>query len=671
MRNFFIKHIFSRAVLAVAAGFGIGAGALSAHGAGDAALGESDIAVYRAAFTSAQAGNWRQAAARAAKAKQKLPGKALSWLRYKTPGSGARFERIAAFIDSNPGWPRPMELRRRAEEAMPDTLPRGEVLAWFKRHPALTAPGSTRHARALIATGQHGRATKFLRTAWIDLNMSAREGRAFRREFRKYLRAEDHAARLERLIWDQRIGAARRQMRRVGRDRRNLARARLMLMQRSGGVDGAIARVPEFMRDDAGLIYERLRWRRRKGFTDSAIELLDRPPTQLLRPGKWWYERAVLARRTLRNGEITRAYRLARDHRQTAGAPFAEAEWLAGWIALRFLGDAEIALEHFTRLYDKVRYPISRARGAYWAGRAAEMGGGESRTRSQKWYGAAAEHPTTFYGQLAQDRLLGGTEPRPGPVPSQSQREAFEKRERVRLVRMLAALENRDLVETFFESLMRDAGHEADWTLIANLAAEIGRQDLSVRAAKRAVRAGVVLPEAGYPALAVSLGAVPDPALVLAVIRQESAFDATAISRAGARGLMQLMPATARSMARRLKIRYSRQRLTADPEHNVSLGSAYLARLIRSYDGSIVLALAAYNAGPNRVKRWLRANGDPRATSVQDAIDWVESIPIAETRNYVQRVLENVPIYGYRLQDRFVPARIADALTGSDRTVRP
>ena len=661
MRYFFIKHNLLCTVVALAAA--LGAVDLSAHGTDDPALRKSDIAAYRAAFTSAEARQWRQAAKQAANAKQKLPGKVLSWLRYKTPDSGARFEQIATFIDSKPGWPRLMELRRRAEEAMKDTTAHRAVVAWFRRHPALTAPGSTRYARALIASGQQPRATQLLRTAWIELNMSAREARAFRREFSKYLRAVDQAARLDRLIWDQRVGAARRQMRRVGRDRRNLARARLMLMTRRGGVDGAIARVPAALRGDSGLIYERLRWRRRKGFTDRAIELLRRPPAQLQRPQKWWHERAVLARRVLRNGEITRAYRLARDHRQTAGVPFAEAEWLAGWIALRFLGGAENALVHFTRLYDNSRYPISRARGAYWAGRAAETSG--SATRSQKWYGEAAKHLTTFYGQIAQSRLPAIIKPRPEPVPNRSQHEAFENRERVRLVRMLSALEKPDLVEIFFDSLMRGAGHRANWALIARLANDIGRRDLSVRAAKRAVLAGVVLPVAGYPALAV--GTHADPALIHAVIRQESAFDAEAISRAGARGLMQLMPATARGVARRLNIRHSRQRLTADPGHNISLGSAYLARLIRNYDGSIVLALAAYNAGPNRVDRWLRANGDPRAASVHDAIDWVEAIPFSETRNYVQRVLENLPIYEYRLQERFVLARIADALTGSHR----
>ena len=663
MRYFFItRHIF-----AIAAGLGFGAIAASAHGVNDTVLSKPDLAAYRAAFTSAQAGDWRQATQQAATAKQKLPGKVLSWLRYKTPGAGARFESIAAFIASNPGWPGLRDLRRRAEEAMRDAMPHREILAWFQRYPALTAPGSTRYARALIATGQRQRATRFLRNAWIGLNMSGREGRSFRREFRKYLRAGDHAARLDRLIWDQRVGAARRQMRRVGPERRNLAQARLMLMQRTGGVDGAIARVPLYMRGDIGLIYERLRWRRRKGFTDSAIELLRRPPGQLQRPQKWWYERAILARRALRAGEISRAYRLARDHRQTTGTAFAEAEWLAGWIALRFLDDAKIALGHFTRLYDKACYPISRARGAYWAGRAAEISGGATPNRARKWYRLAAGHLTTFYGQLAQNRLAGIIAPQPEPAPNRSQRVAFEKRERVRLVRMLSALEQRDLVKIFLGSLMRNTGHRAHWTLIAKLANDIGRSDLSVHAAKRAVRNGVLLSEAGYPALPVSLDTGADPALIHAVIRQESAFDTEAISRTGARGLMQLMPATAKRVARRLKIRYSRQRLTDDPGHNVSLGSAYLAQLMRTYDGSIILALAAYNAGPTRVNRWLRANGDPRATSVRDAIDWVEAIPFAETRNYVQRVLENVPVYGYRLQDRFVPARVADALTGSHR----
>ena len=290
---------------------------------------------------------------------------------------------------------------------------------------------------------------------------------------------------------------------------------------------------------------------------------------------------------------------------------------------------------------------------------------------AQKWYGTAASHFTTYYGQLAISRIGARAAPVWEPESGKQDVLAFNNRETVRLTRMLAALEQDDLVETFLNKLMTDATSGAEWTLVANFAIEVGRQDLSVRVAKQAIRDGIVLTETGYPALPTPLDIPANPALVHAVIRQESAFDAAAMSGAGARGLMQLMPATAKGLARQLNVSHSRQRLTTDPAHNLTLGSTYLAQLIDAFDGSIVLALASYNAGPGRVRRWLAENGDPRDGSIHDAVDWVESIPYSETRNYVQRVLENLPIYGYRLHDDFDPAQIVDALTGSSRVSVP
>ncbi|MEX2616606.1 MAG: lytic transglycosylase domain-containing protein [Alphaproteobacteria bacterium] len=634
-------------------------------------LGPADRAAYRDAFRDAARGDWVSAIRHAAKAREKLPGKALNWLYFKEAESGVGFAEIAAFVAANPDWPHIYRLRRRAEEAMADTDPRDAILGWFTRFPPITAPGSARYARALIATGQSEKAASFVRDAWISLNMTPLEERGFRSDFSDILRHDDHIARLDRLIWDRQVSAAQRQMRHVSEGYRNLAEARLMLMQRKGGVDSAIARIPDALRNDPGLVFERLRWRRLKNLTESAIELLGNPSAEVGRPNLWWGERVYLAREALNNGDITLAYRLARDHGPIDGAALAEAEWLAGWIALRFLNDSEIALKHFTTLYENVRYPISRARGAYWAGRAAEATGIHARAAAQQWYGAAATHFTTYYGQLALSRLVTRPAPVWEPESKKQDIQAFHNREIVRLTRMLAELEQDNLVEAFLEKLMVDAKSGSEWTLVAQFAIAVGRQDMSVRVAKQAIRDGIVLTETGYPALPTPLDIPANPALVHAVIRQESAFDTGATSSAGARGLMQLMPATARGLARQLNVSHSHQRLTTDPAHNLTLGSTYLAQLIEKFDGSIVLALASYNAGPSRVYRWLSEYGDPRDGSIHAAVDWVESIPYPETRNYVQRVLENLPIYDYRLQEEFDPARIVEALTGSNRVSVP
>ncbi len=661
-----MKHKTLSLMMAVASALAVSSTLLAA-----AELGNSDRAAYRDAFRDAAAGNWVSAAQHTANAHEKLPGKALVWLRFKEANSGASFAEIAAFIASNPLWPDIERLRRRAEEAMTDTVSNDDILDWFTRFPPISAPGSTRYARALIATAQSQKATSFVRDAWTSLNMTPLEENSFRTEFSGILRREDHIARLDRLVWDRQLSAARRQMRRVSADYRHLAEARILLMQRAGGVDNAIARVPAALQNDPGLVYERLRWRRLKNLSENAVELLLNPPAALGRPTKWWVERGILARKALNDGDITLAYRLARDHGPIDGAALAEAEWLAGWIALRFLNDSDIALQHFTTLYENVRFPISQSRGAYWAGRAAEASGIHARAIAQKWYGTAAAHFTTFYGQLAMSRLATRAAPVWEPESGKQDVLAFGNRETVRLTRMLAELEQDALVETFLEKLMVDAKSGAEWMLVANFAIEIGRQDLSVRVAKQAIRDGIVLTETGYPALPTPLDIPANPVLVHAVIRQESAFDSMATSGAGARGLMQLMPATAKGLARQLNVTHSRQRLTTDPAHNLTLGSTYLAQLIDAFDGSIVLALASYNAGPGRVRRWLVENGDPRDGSLHAAVDWVESIPYSETRNYVQRVLENLPIYGYRLNEDFDPARTVEALTGSNRVSVP
>ncbi|MEE8247968.1 MAG: lytic transglycosylase domain-containing protein, partial [Alphaproteobacteria bacterium] len=361
-----------------------------------------------------------------------------------------------------------------------------------------------------------------------------------------------------------------------------------------------------------------------------------------------WVERAIQVRRALDEGAVTEAYRLAQEHKQSEGADFAEAEWLAGWIALRFLDEDRVAYGHFARLYDAVRFPISRARGAYWAGRSAESMG-ESKLARQ-WYALGAAHPTAFYGQLAALKLGDGPalalDPDPSPGPEAV--EAFNARELVRAVRLLAELGEKERLRPFIMRLNELAETPAEHALVALLAKSAGRADLAVASTKRSVRAGVVLAGAGYPVIGLPAGGAPEPALLLAVARQESEFNPKAVSNRDARGLMQLLPATAKVVSRQLKLRYDKKKLTEDPWYNARLGSAFLAELIERHDGSYVLALAAYNAGPSRVKRWLKAYGDPRTGEV-DALDWIELVPFAETRNYLHRVLEGLQVYRHRI----------------------
>jgi soluble lytic murein transglycosylase len=425
------------------------------------------------------------------------------------------------------------------------------------------------------------------------------------------------------------------------------------------GVDAAIAAVPSELRTDPGLIFERARWRQRKDRHDDVVELLDPPISDAPHAERWWALRHWAARTALDKGDISVAYRIAAHHGLDAGLGFAEGEWLAGWIALRWLREPSTALPHFTRLYEGVKTPVSRARGAYWAGRAAEAAG--ARENARVWYETAARNLTTYYGQLAAERLSANfflALPRP-PQPSNIAARGFARDELVGAVKRLAQHGHAARIDPLFAALLERAVTADRAQLTADLAANVGRADLAVRTARQARREGIILPDHLYPVIelpeAVDLKAGTE-ALVLAIVRQESGFDPSAVSRAGARGMMQLMPATARQMARRLNLDPGRHSLS-DPTFNLTVGSAYMRRLVRRYDGSLLLAVAAYNAGPGRLNAWLKRYGDPRHAHI-DPVDWVETLPIAETRNYVQRVFEGLIVYRHRL----APTQVAIAL---------
>ncbi len=614
-------------------------------------LSAADHKAYRAAFHELERKRYKRALQQARKAKNRLPAKVIRWHQLISDRPRANFEELARFLDQNPDWPGRDALLRNAERAMPKDLKDARVLAWFEARPAVSPSGARRHAEALRRSGETGRATALIRTTWVEGNFARRDERAFRKRFVKLLRREDDLARLDRLLWERKYRPAQRQARRLGKGRAALAEARIALARRSPGVDYAIRQVPKDLAGDPGLVYERARWRQRKNRYDGVIELLDPPMPDAPHAKRWWPLRKWAARQAYMKGDLSIAYRIAAGHGLERGLGFAEGEWLAGWLALRSLDQPEVAYRHFEHLYRGVGSPISLARSAYWAGEAARVlevhlpkdGWG---AKADDWYLKAAKHGTTFYGQLAGRRLDRETpiETAAGPAPDAAARAAFEGREIVQAVRLLGELGETKLQKRFLLRLKWLAKEAGDFALAAELAQRQGRPDIAVRMAKDARKAGVILFDDLFPSRRLPQTKSPEPALVLAVIRQESAFYSGAISGAGARGLMQIMPATARRVARQIKVSYSRKKLLSDPEYNLRLGRAYLAGLTEKYDGSYILALAAYNAGPARANRWMKDFGDPRTSEV-DPVDWIESIPFNETRNYVQRILESLVVY--------------------------
>ena len=620
----------------------VAAGALSGH----------DAELYREAFRLVQGEHWGEAEALAAGAREALPGKVIRWLDLARPRGGHAFIEIAEFIRDNPGWPNQTGLMRQAEETMPPDLAAAQVVAWFDEHAPVSAIGTARYADALRARGEAGRAAALVRRFWIEGGFSTIEDEAtFGARFGLLLRPEDHLARLDRLLWDHHTAAALRVLPLVDAAHRAAAEARIAFIDDRSDLEEILTRVPAALENDPGLAYERLHWRRKKDNTAGAIDGLEHPPAELVRPALWWSERNLVARRLLERGDAATAYRLVASHGLKEGQPLAEAEFLAGWLALTHLGKPEAAYGHFQRMLAAVSSPMSRSRGAYWSARAAEADG--KAELAGEWYAKAATAPTMFYGQLSL-AALGKEGPLalpPEPSVPAAEAAGFERRELVRVARELAEIDpvlNTDRIGLFLRRMIRDATTPAEWELLARMATELHQPEEAIFAAKQAFQGGVTLIATGYPAPVLAQNGGIETGLALALIRQESSFNTWTISGAGARGLMQLMPGTARQVAGKLGLPADDARLTRDPDYNIRLGTTYMRGLIDRYGGSYLLAIAAYNAGTSRVDEWLSKLGDPRGRAI-DPLDWMESIPFNETRNYVQRVLEALQVYRQRL----------------------
>lgn len=604
-----------------------------------------------AALAAARAAHWGDAERRAAASGDLLVVKLVKWMELSRPGVDARFREIADFVEANSDWPLRDRLIRSAEAAIDASVSDTLILDWFDRHPPLTGMGKFAYAEALLRAGDQARSYDLMREAWVGGDIDVQTERAIRERYRAALSDQTNFARADRLLWDGRIDPARRLLPNLPAPMRAVVEARIRLMGESPGVERALDQVPAELANDPGLMFERLRWRRRQGWLEGASNLLLNAPVSVERPAAWWRERSSIARQALSAGDISLAYKLASNYGDPSGPPLADAEWLSGWILFRSLNEPRAALAHFEKIYEAAKLPVSKARGAYWAGRAAAAIGDTDSAR--RWFGTAAGWPTTYYGQLGAVEMIRLGEaagmPLPlSPKPELAEEQRFADNELVRAVRLLVRTGNRDRVDPFVRALSSQADTPGEHALVGDLAVEIARPDLAIAVAKRASYDGVSLIRQGYPITALPTDNIRTPRLesplLYAIIRQESAFGVDAISSAGAKGLMQIMPSTARGVAREIKLPYSTRRLNRDARYNLTLGSVYMRDLLDDFDGSYVMALAAYNAGPTRVRKWQREFGDPRSGAA-DPIDWVESIPLDETRDYVQRVIENLQVY--------------------------
>lgn len=609
-----------------------------------------------AAIKNVRRGRWEQAQAAFAQARDPLASKLYHWLLLthaeKDDWTNELFIRLSYFVRHNPEWPGISTMKLRAEGVMPSDLSNAEVLAWYDDFPPRTPYAMGRYMDALIIEGKAERARAFLADWWAGTLTSRDQQRSIFKKYGGYLTIDAHKKRFDSLLRAGHYDSARGIADVLGQGYPALAEARIALKGGGGkNIDGLVAAVPSYLLDDPGLMYERLRWRRERGFDQGALEILRDAPDHIQNREAWWKERHIFIRRLLEKGDYKGAYDLASDHKQVDGFSYAQAEWLAGWLALQFMHKPTEGYERFVALYHNVNTPVSKARASYWAGRAA-TGLGQS-DLAQSWYKTAAEFKTTFYGQMAGAALsLRGGLPQ-GKLPSLS---SAERKDYKRNELMQAALLFKEAGDEYTANSFINAFLENDETPKAyRYAAEIlaGQDDFyrAVQVAKKASHKGLFLTKQAYPTITKHLTGINSAewALIHALIRQESMFDATAKSSAGALGLMQLMPATAREVSKKENIGYNQDWLTERPKYNMELGASYIGGLLKKYDDSYPIAIAAYNAGPGRVDGWLRVFGDPRKGDI-NIIDWIELLPVYETRNYVQRVLENTYIYRLRLE---------------------
>ncbi len=607
-------------------------------------LADATEALYRQAFELIEQKQYDSGLQLARRGGHPLATKIADWLDLSRRDSDRGFAEIQEFLAANPDWPRRFALFRNAEQSLPADWSPQSVVAWFGSRPPITGTGALALGQAHLALGRSDDLRTLAPRLWVSIDFEAEEESQFHNLMRGYLSREDQERRLSRLLWDRRTTAAQRQIRRVSSAEAALARARIALYRNQRGVDAAIRRVPEHLHGNEGLLYERAVWRQRRSRFEGVVEILKEAPRQGEHLASWWRLRRWASRQAMDRSQWALAYQLARQHGFKDGLGFAEGEWLAGWIALTFLHRPEAALEHFARLHGGVTSPISKSRGAYWSGEANRILGKD--LEAQRWYTRAQAFPRAFYGQLAAQRTeteVSAALAIPVEIAEDTET-AFLNKEFVQAARLLGQTGQPKLQESFIARLRQDAKSNIDFQLVIALANSLGRQELAIRAAKTARRRGFDMSAFLYPRLAFPDSTTVERALVLAVMRQESEFYPKARSPVGALGLMQLMPATAKQTARRQGLPYDRKRLTNDPNYNIRLGQAYLAELLDRYGGSYVLALAAYNAGPARVERWMTQFGDPQHSAI-DPVQWIERIPFQETRNYVQRILESLVVY--------------------------
>ncbi len=589
--------------------------------------------------------------------------KIVDWLVATSGSDKVPSARIQAIRQKLTDWPGQTLMRLRYEQAVAqEKLPPATVIKALGASTPISDSATISLAEAYVASGRQKDAATLIRSFWRSQNFSRSDEKTILSEFGDMLTAADHKARMDRLLYNGQSDDALRVANLLGKNELALAKAVAAAIKHNKNAYRQLTALPMAVRNDPLALYSRVQALRRADKIDQAADLLlsaPHSPSKLVDPNSWWIERRLISRALIDEHKAKLAYRIAAGHSGESTTYRAEAEFHAGWYALEFLHDPKTAARHFAEIAAISTMPLSLSRAEYWMGRAATAAGDKAAATAH--FKRAGAYPTTFYGQLALARL-GNTRLQLSspPSPDAAVRARFANRELVRVIQHLTAAGRTNYVGLFYRHLADTLTDPAEIALLAAMADKDGEYQIALQIGKAAAVRGMPVDSLAFPTSAIPASAkMPrvEKSVVYAVARQESAFNPAAISRAGARGLLQLMPTTALHVAKSLGLGYSKARLTSDPAYNATLGAAHLGDLVDNFGGSYVMTFAAYNAGASRVAQWVKQHGDPRDPKV-DVVDWIELIPFTETRNYVQRIMENLQVYRARLGE---PALVIEA----------
>jgi soluble lytic murein transglycosylase len=619
----------------------------------------AELSSLKTAIELVEQGKGVDAIATSAAFKDPAARKLITWLALRTDWRAVGFDRANAFLRENADWPSTTGLLRRRAEALlyEENRDPKTVRTFFSNTAPLSGEGKLALARALVASGDKVGALPLVKSAWHDDDLTPSIENETLATFSGMLGRDDHKARADKFFFAGNRASAMRSAERAGPDIVALERARVATDRRASNANALINQVPASLRNDPGLIYARLKFRWRADDHPGAAQILltkPRDPKQLVDTNNWWREVRIVVRGLLDRGDPKTAYRIAVH----SGLPDsdnykADQQFTAGWIALRFLKDVPTAAKHFAQLETISNHPITLARAFYWQGRAAEAGGNKAAAKSA--YEKASRFTTAYYGQIARAHLGLKDLPLNRPLePSATERAQFSQRDYVRALRLLYAVDKQQYTIAFYNDVASRAD-QSTILLLAAVAYEHRDARGMVLVGKAAYDRGILIDTIAFPVFGIPDIPKDEPqadrALIYAIARQESQFVQSATSTASAHGLMQVIPPTARGIAKRLGIPYDINKLRGDPVYNARLGANELGHLMQQFNGSYILTFVGYNAGPGRSRQWMERYGDPRDPKV-DAIDWVERVPFSETRFYIQRVMENMQVYRVLLGDK-------------------